>query len=175
MKKFIPFVLSSIALLSSFKLTPQLMAQTSSSPSSSYSSTQGSYSANNSTSTHYTSNSIQWLTSYQEATALAQSTSKRIVILFTGSTWCPACVRLERTVLNQPEFIQAVGQKFVFLKADFEASASNSPYKPLLDQYGVNAFPTFVVVDSNGQLLSKINYRSDGASGYAQALLQQLN
>lgn len=124
-------------------------------------------------------NQINWLQSYSEAVALSQSTSKPIVILFTGTGWCPACMKLEREVIKNPEFSQAVGQKFVFLKAEFpdysESSVMASPYKPLLDRYGVDAFPTLVVVNANGQKLYTVNYRDGGPRMYAQELLQKLN
>jgi thiol:disulfide interchange protein len=125
------------------------------------------------------SNQINWLRSYSDAVALSQSTSKPIVILFTGTGWCPACMKLERQVITRPEFAQAVGQKFVFLKAEFpdysEGSVMASPYKPLLDRYGVDAFPTIVVINANGQLLYTVNYREGGPQMYAQELLQKLN
>lgn len=126
----------------------------------------------------YSSDQINWLKTYSEAVALSQSTSKPIAILFTGTGWCPACVKLERSVLNNPEFAQAVAQKFVFLKAEFpdysESAVRASPYKPLLDRYGVNAFPTILVINANGQTLFTVNYREGGPQMYAQELLQKL-
>ena len=169
MKKIGTLLLSTIALLSS----SLLMAQ----PGySSYPSTGKSYSP---PSEHYASQSINWLRSYAESVALSQSTGKPIAILFTGTGWCPACMKLERLVLNHPEFTQAVAQRFVFLKAEFpdysEAAVMASPYKPLLDRYGVNAFPTIIVVNANGQMLFTVNYREGGPQLYAQELLQKLN
>jgi len=121
---------------------------------------------------------IKWLHSYSEAVSLSQSTSKPIVILFTGTSWCPACMKLEREVISNPEFSKSVGQKFIFLKAEFpeysESSVMASPYKPLLDRYNVNAFPTLVVVNANGQKLYTVNYKSGGPNVYAQELLQKL-
>lgn len=124
------------------------------------------------------SNQINWLRSYSEAVALSQSTSKPIAILFTGTGWCPACMKLERTVLTHPEFAQAVSQRFVFLKAEFpdysEPAIMASPYKSLLDRYGINAFPTIVVTNTNGQMLYTVNYREGGPQMYAQDLLKKL-
>lgn len=122
---------------------------------------------------------INWLRSYSEAVALSQSTSKPILILFTGTGWCPACMKLEREVVSNPEFAQLVSQKFVFLKADFpdysERSVMASPFKPLLDRYGIDAFPTLVVINANGQKLYTVNYRNGGPKDYAQELLQKIN
>lgn len=170
MKKFATLFLSSVVLLSANLLQAQAggyyydpKTQTSS------------YSPGPTVS----SNQINWLRTYSEAVALSQSTSKPIAILFTGTGWCPACMKLERAVLNHPEFAQAVAQKFVFLKAEFpdysESAVMASPYKPLLDRYGVNAFPTIIVVNANGQMLFTVNYREGGPQIYAQELLQKLN
>lgn len=166
MKKLSILVFSSALLLS----TNLLMAQASYLP--------GGYPAHPPSYFSYPSNQINWLRSYSEAVALSQSTSKPILILFTGTGWCPACMKLERQVLNQTEFAQAVGQKFVFLKAEFpdysEGAVMASPYKPLVDRYGIEAFPTMVIVNANGQQFYTVKYREGGAQMYIQELLQKL-
>mgnify|MGYP000125419328 CR=1 FL=1 len=160
------FGIAGAVLLHSLTLTAQY-----GSPSYSQSNYQSSFPSSMST-------QIEWLQSYEDAVNRARATSKPIVILFTGTSWCPACIRLERTVLNQPEFSQALAQKFVFLKAEFpdysEASVMASPYKSLLDRYGVNAFPTFIVINPNGQVQFTVNYRDGSAQSYAQEFLQKM-
>jgi len=122
---------------------------------------------------------IHWLSHYSEAVALSQSTSKPILVLFTGTSWCPACIKLEREVLQHPEFAQAVSQRFIFLKAEFpdysEAAVIASPFKPLLDRYRIDAFPTIIVINANGQELYTVNYREGGPHVYARELLQKLH
>lgn len=140
---------------------------------------QGTPSQNNGSSVPNASNQIQWLSDYAQAISQSASSSKPIVILFTGTGWCPACMKLEREVLKNPEFTNAVAQKFIFLKADFpdysEDAMMSSVYKPLMDRYHVNAFPTIVVIDAGGQKLYTVNYQTGGARVYAQELLQKLN
>lgn len=146
---------------------------------SSYSSSYSSYPYTSSSTPSYASGQINWLKSYSDALVASQSSSKPIVLLFTGTTWCPACMKLEREVLTRPEFTQAVGDKFVFLKAEFpdyaESAIKSSPYKPLLDRYGIEAFPTIVVINASGQQLYTVKYQSGGPTIYAQELLQKLN
>lgn len=121
---------------------------------------------------------INWLISYSDAVAAAKSSSKPIAILFTGTGWCPACIKLEREVLTNSEFAGAVSQSFVFLKAEFPdyspGAVAASPYKFLIDRYNITMFPTIVVIDPNGQQLYTINYGQKGAQAYAQELLQKL-
>lgn len=122
-----------------------------------------------------TAYSISWLKNEAEAFDLSRSSSKPVLILFTGTSWCPACMALDRQVLNQPEFIQAVAHRFVFLRAEFGAGAfAHSPYKPLADRYQIQSFPTFVVANSRGDLLYKVNYHEGSAQTYANELLQKL-
>jgi len=175
MKKIATLLLSSLTLLSSTLLTAQpSYSQQGGYPPSNAPYPQGNYSTNS-----YAANQVNWLRSYSEAVALSQSTTKPIAILFTGTGWCPACMKLEREVVTRPEFAQAVGQRFVFLKAEFpdysESAVMASPYKPLLDRYGVNQFPTIVVINANGQQLFTVDYKPGGAQAYAQELLQKLN
>lgn len=164
MKKLVTLTFSSLFLLHLTVLSAQPH------PSENYPSQNTSYSIGN---------QINWLKSYSEAVALSQSTSKPIAILFTGTGWCPACMKLEREVITHPQFAQTVGKKFVFLKAEFpdysESAVMASPYKPLIDRYGISAFPTIIVINANGQQLYTINYRQGGPQAYAQEMLQKLS
>lgn len=132
--------------------------------------------------TSYDSNTgakIAWQPNYNGAVSLARTTSKPILILFTGTNWCPACMKLEREVLTKPEFARTVGDKFVFLKAEFPSytaeSIHASPYKFLLDRYQVDSFPTMIVIDVEGNVLFTVNYQAGGPDAYANELLNKLN
>lgn len=154
MKKMITALLSALCLCSTF----QGFAQ----PSS----------------TSHSVNSINWNSNYNEASKLAQTSSKPLLILFTGSTWCPACIQLEREILSRPEFAQAIGDKFVFYKAEFDATGdmTHSQNKMLFDRYGVEVFPTIVVVNSSGQKLFNVYYQSGGnVNSYVRQLTQGIS
>ncbi len=127
---------------------------------------------------YYSSTHIHWLSNYSDAIREAQASSKPILILFTGTNWCPACQKLERDALSKPEFAQAIGNRFVFLKINIqrpEDAVLDSPYKTLIDRYGIEAYPSMIVVDANGQKLFSVNYRSGGPDIYARELIQRLN
>lgn len=124
-------------------------------------------------------NKLNWQPNYNGAVSLARSTSKPILILFTGTTWCPACMKLERDVLTKTEFAKAVGDKFIFLKAEFPnytaESIQSSPFKFLLDRYQVDSFPTIIAINPEGQVLFTVNYQASGADVYANELINKLN
>jgi len=93
-------------------------------------------------------NALKWLKDFDEALALAAKTGKYVFIDFY-TDWCVWCKELRKNVFPTPEF-KAMAKSFVFVEIDAEA-------KPALAQaYGVDAYPTCVIVDSQGALVHKI-------------------
>lgn len=129
--------------------------------------------------TTYESTGINWQTDYARAQQESRQTGKPILLFVTGTGWCTWCTKLEREVLNTKDFAQSVGNRFVFLKADFpdytEEAIARSPYKPLLDRYNIDSFPTLVAIDgNNGQQIFKMGYQAGGARNFAQQILNKL-
>jgi len=124
-------------------------------------------------------NRINWQPTYNSAVAASRTLSKPILILFTGTHWCPACMKLERDVLTKPEFARAVGDRLVFLKAEFPNytadSIEASPFKFLLDRYKVDAFPTMIIINPEGHVLFNVNYQTGGVEPYIQEITKQLS
>jgi protein disulfide-isomerase len=121
---------------------------------------------------------LNWSNNYAESIERSNQLSKPVLIFFTGTGWCSWCTKLEREVLETAEFSRIIDDQFIFLKADFPhyspAAMAASPYKPLMDRYGVDGFPTIVVVDSRGNKLFSMGYEAGGPQKYAQKLLQNL-
>lgn len=160
MKTFMPLLASSLCLFSTV-----LMAQVPL-PGNTYAPPASSSQA-------YAPQQIHWLTNYDEAVSLAQQSSKPIVMLFTGTTWCPPCQQLERKVIHHPAFAQAVGNRFIFLKLEFiDPATANSPYKFLVDRYNIQNFPTMIVVQPNGQFLFQVNCMIKQPEAVANQLLR---
>lgn len=122
---------------------------------------------------------LNWQPNYNAAVSSARSSAKPILILFTGTNWCPACIKLERDVLTKPEFAQIVGDKFIFLKAEFPSNSADaiqaSPFKFLLDRYRVEGFPTMIVINPDGQVLFTVNYQAKGPNEYANEMINKLS
>lgn len=123
-------------------------------------------------------NKINWQPSYQAAVSASRSLSKPILILFTGTSWCPACLTLERNVLTKPEFAQAIGNQLIFLKAEFSNHTAEyietSPFKFLLDRYKVDTFPTMIIINPEGHVLFSVAYQGGKAGVYINDILNQL-
>jgi thiol-disulfide isomerase/thioredoxin len=93
----------------------------------------------------------EWYTDPQEAAAGAQASNRRVLVLFTGSDWCPACKRFESKVANNEDFLAATRISFVLLKLDFpmyhrlppDLRIRNDAYRR---RFNISAFPTLWIV-----------------------------
>ncbi|HMI07534.1 MAG TPA: thioredoxin fold domain-containing protein [Flavobacterium sp.] len=83
-----------------------------------------------------------------EVLQLSKSEKKPILFMFYA-TWCSHCNKMKAEVLNQPEIVSFCNANFVCAWQDAEKGSGPAIAK----QYGVKAFPTFAVMDSNGELL----------------------
>ena len=70
---------------------------------------------------------FRWGKSLKSAQKQAAETGLPIVLLFTGTSWCGFCVKLEKEILSKKDFKQgmdgvAIGVKFEFGSSDFSKS-----------------------------------------------------
>lgn len=121
---------------------------------------------------------LPWQTNYQAALQQAKSSSKPMVLFFTGSDWCSWCTKLEQEVFNTPEFAQSVGNKFIFVLIDFPVYAAQDPQikaqnKELQQRFNVRSFPTVVLFNAQqNQQIGTTGYRAGGGKQYADYLLK---
>ena len=99
---------------------------------------------------------FRWGKSLKSAQKQSEETGLPIVLLFTGTSWCGYCVKLEKEVLSKKEFKQgmdgvAIGVKFEFSSSDFSKSKEAKTYK-------VTGVPAMVVVDAEGKELGRTGY-----------------
>ena len=116
-----------------------------------------------------------WLTNFEIAQARARSEKKLLLIEFTGSDWCPPCIMLGRQVFSQPEFKDYAAQHLVLLEVDFprtkelsaEQRAANAK---LADQFGIDGFPTVIILDSSGRKIGDLGYMPGGPKPFIAAV-----
>ena len=116
-----------------------------------------------------------WLTDFETAQARARSECKLLLIDFTGSDWCPPCILLNRQVFSQPEFAEYAGQHLVLLEVDFprrkkQSAEQKAANEKLAERFGIDGFPTVIVLDSNGKKIGELGYMPGGPKAFIAAL-----
>jgi len=115
---------------------------------------------------------IHWETDYQKALGQAKAQSKPLLLFFTGTGWCPYCVKLENEVFKTQEFENAAGNQYIFMMIDYQHGKVSQKTKDLLDQYHIKGFPTVVIVNGQEKVLGEVGYKSGGGKKYADTLSQ---
>ena len=95
--------------------------------------------------------------------AKAEKENRCVLLLFTGSDWCPACRTLKKNVLGSEKFLRFAEKELIPVWIDFPKKTQQDPAirkanEQLLDKFlGENAaFPTTVLLDPKGKILGKI-------------------
>ena len=122
---------------------------------------------------------ISWMTDFEAAKSLAKEQSKPLFLYFTGSDWCPWCIKMNTQILSTPEFAQALSQKMIFVKVDFPRQtkldkATKEQNDKLSKTFGVQGFPTVILLDSDGQRIEKLSFQAGGGAVYAKKVLDIL-
>ncbi|MDH4445520.1 MAG: thioredoxin family protein [Akkermansiaceae bacterium] len=102
----------------------------------------------------------KWLTRMEKAQEEAKTTGLPILVLFTGTSWCSYCIKLEKEVFSEKAFKTFADQNLVLLIADFEpgGETKNRELKKLSEEYGVKGFPSYFLIDAAGTRLAKGGY-----------------
>ena len=116
-----------------------------------------------------------WMTDYAAAKIKAASEQKPLLLEFTGSDWCPPCMRLNKEVFSQVAFLDYAAEELVIVKLDFpRKKAQSAELKAqniaLRDQFGIRGYPTVLLVNAEGKLLAQTGYRPGGAEAYVEHL-----
>lgn len=111
------------------------------------------------------------------ALASAKDGGKLVYICFSGSDWCGWCVRLEKEVFSDASFVDAVKPNYelVFIDSPSDKSRLSEHAKEknpgLTQAYKVRGFPSYVILKSDGSVLTRGSaYRAGGAAAYAAFL-----
>lgn len=109
----------------------------------------------------------EWKTDYSAALAQAKEEGKAVLANFTGSDWCSFCISLKAEVLESPAFSAWSQKHFVHLEVDmpenpnFDAELRRQN-QALCKKYGVDAYPTVLVLDAAGRPLGGLlGYEGD--------------
>ena len=121
------------------------------------------------------SDDLIWHDNFNDALDQAEQENKYVLADFTGSDWCPWCIKLEEEVFDKPEFESYAEENLVLLKVDFPQSKelSNEIKKQnglLEDKYNVDGFPTVLILDKEGEIVDRMGYQEGGPIPYVDSI-----
>jgi thioredoxin-related protein len=101
-----------------------------------------------------------WLTDLSKAQTQARADHKMVLMDFNGSDWCAPCKALRKNVLSSPEFMEYAKKNLVLVDVDFPKhkalpAGQQQANDALAQKYGVDGFPTIVVLNSDGKEIKK--------------------
>jgi len=110
---------------------------------------------------------LKWETDFELAKTKSEKSNKPILMLFTGSDWCPPCKMLKKDFFYSDSFIEK-SDKYILLMVDFPrnkeliSQEQQSANKQLNSVFGVRSLPTLIAVNYKGEVLDKIkSYNSN--------------
>jgi protein disulfide-isomerase len=119
-----------------------------------------------------------WQTDFKAAQAKAKEEKKYLLVDFTGSDWCPPCMKLHKEVFEKGPFKAEAPKQFVLVELDFPRGKKQSEElekqnKELAKKYTVEGFPTVLLLDAEGQVVARrVGYSDGGPQDYMKQLAE---
>lgn len=117
----------------------------------------------------------EWLDDFEAAKSTAEKEGKDLLLDFTGSDWCPWCIKLKKEVFSTEAFRKEAPKYFVLVELDLPRQ-KKLPEKlklqneKLSKEYQVDSFPTVCLTDARGRTYAKTGYQDGGAERYLELL-----
>lgn len=121
-----------------------------------------------------------WGHDYKDALAAAKKAKKPVLMLFTGSDWCPPCKKLHADVFESEAFQKWADKNVVLLELDFprrkELPKEQKEHNDKLQkEFKVSGFPTVVFLDSKGsKLFDQVGFGGGNAEDWIKKVDKQL-
>ena len=107
-------------------------------------------------------------TNFEESLAIAQTSDKQVLMIFSGSDWCKPCMQLKKSILSQDEFVEFSKDNLVLVEVDFPYRRKNRLPKAqrkyneqLAEQYNKEgSFPKVLLFDTDGNILQEVAFKA---------------
>ena len=119
---------------------------------------------------------LTWSTDFSHSLDQARADDKMVLLHFTGSDWCPWCIKFDHDVLETDQFATYAQNKLELVLVDFprgkpQDDALKQANRALADRYHVTGYPTFVLVNYAGNELGRqVGYRAGGPGAFITEL-----
>ncbi|MEZ4907637.1 MAG: thioredoxin family protein [Saprospiraceae bacterium] len=126
-----------------------------------------------------------WQTNLENAVAQAKTENKSVLLLFTGSDWCPPCKMLEKNVFSSETFEKYAADNLILVKADFPRKPENKAkqsdeqrqYNTTIQRkFMIRGFPTTIILDNEGKELDRtVGYPGLTPDAYIEKIEQSVH
>jgi thioredoxin-related protein len=119
---------------------------------------------------------LNWITDLPKALTQAKTDKKMILLEFTGSDWCPWCIKFDKEALDTDKFAAYAKGHLELVLLDFpnktqQSDALKSANAALQKEYKVDGFPTFVLLNSDGKEIGRqVGYAPGGPEAFIAEL-----
>jgi protein disulfide-isomerase len=120
---------------------------------------------------------LNWLTDVSKAQVQAQAENKLVLMDFTGSDWCPWCIKLDQDTFAKPEFADYAKRNLVLVELDYPRNKPQSDdvknaNAALAKKHNIEGFPTVIAIKSDGTVvMTQVGYLPGGPA----AMIAQLD
>jgi thioredoxin-related protein len=116
-----------------------------------------------------------WETDLSTALKTAKTEKKLVLVDFTGSDWCPWCIKLHKEVFDKAEFTTYAKTNFVLVEIDFprtkaQPAEEKKANQALANKYKIEGYPTVVILDDEGKELKRLGYQPGGPKPFIEKL-----
>jgi thioredoxin-related protein len=107
-----------------------------------------------------------------EAFRVSSESNKPILLVFAGSDWCATCIRFEKKILSETDFLNFANENLVILKADFPQrkqlpAALQEQNASLAEQFNPNGiFPYLLLLRPEKSIVSPLMYNNQSPSEF---------
>jgi len=118
----------------------------------------------------------EWGQDLPTALNQARTEQKNVLLDFTGSDWCPWCIKFDNEVLKQSDFLDYAGKNLILVRLDFPRRSQLSPdlkaaNEELSKRFQVSGFPTFILLNADGRELGRqVGYLEGGPASFLSEL-----
>lgn len=119
-----------------------------------------------------TTQTTLWQIDYDAARKQAAAENKYLLVSISGLDWCHWCIQLEEEVFSKPEFVSYARKNLVPVLLDFNsygkpsAAEFSEQHEQLLRSFGIQGFPTVLILNPQGDIVHRTGYQPGGAETY---------
>ena len=120
----------------------------------------------------------------QDALPVAQKEQRSIMLNFTGTDWCTACIHLRTKIIDSAEFETAMGDKLLLVEVDYPRTPAlvnkispeeRQKRENMLVSYRAQGLPYAVLMDENGYPFATLPGASRTTADYLKRVEEALS